>query len=98
MAYFRLFRNDELKRYIFTVSQPRFKLIKFIKESIIINDINLFIQYNINIKNEGYTGIKNKCLLSGKFNSIYIPFKMSRMIFNNLALTSSIRGLIKASW
>jgi ribosomal protein S14 len=99
MAKFRYIDGDEYKRYRSTVYIPTYKISKYYKQVMIFSNISFFIKIlrKNNNKNKNNFIIK-KCLLSGKFNSIYIPFKMSRMIFNYLAYSSQIRGLYKASW
>lgn len=42
--------------------------------------------------------IKNKCVLSGRNGSVYSFFKMTRMIFKNLAVKGYITGVRKHSW
>jgi ribosomal protein S14 len=96
MAKFRLIDGDEYKRYRYVVFIPTYKICKFYKESMIYYNFKLFIKIVKKYNNKN--PITNKCLLSGRFNSIYTPFKMSRMIFNYLAYSSQIRGLYKASW
>jgi ribosomal protein S14 len=99
MAKFRFLDGDEYRRYRSTVYIPTYKIFKFYKEVMIFNDYLFFIKVINKFNNNNIDNfITNKCLLSGKFNSIYIPFKMSRMIFNYLASSSQIRGLYKASW
>jgi ribosomal protein S14 len=99
MAKFRYINADEYKRFRSTVYTPTYKVTKYYKEVMIFSNFSFFIKIlKMNNNNNSNNFIIKKCLLSGKFNSINIPFKMSRMIFNYLAYSSQIRGLYKASW
>lgn len=42
--------------------------------------------------------VKNRCILSGRSRSVYSFFKMTRMIFKNLAVKGDVTGLRKNSW
>jgi ribosomal protein S14 len=97
MALFRIYRIDQYKRLSFILSQKKKKLYKFYKNNFVFPYLYYYIKYNKYTFNyfESISKYKNKCLLSGKFNSVYKPFKMSRMIFNYMASASWIRGIIK---
>nr|YP_009118130.1 ribosomal protein S14 [Stachyamoeba lipophora]AJF22934.1 ribosomal protein S14 [Stachyamoeba lipophora] len=44
------------------------------------------------------TKLKNRCVISGRTKSVYSYFKLTRMLFKNLATTSNLNGVKKYSW
>lgn len=49
-------------------------------------------------KNSSKTRIRNRCLITGRPRSIYRLFRVSRIVFRDLASQGAIMGVKKASW
>lgn len=49
-------------------------------------------------RNSSKTRIRNRCILTGRSRSIYKQFRVSRIVFRNLASQGFIMGVKKASW
>lgn len=50
------------------------------------------------IKNSSKVRLKNNCVLTGRSKSVYKQFKISRIMFRELALKGLLFGVRKASW
>lgn len=50
------------------------------------------------IKNSSKVRLKNHCVLTGRSKSVYKHFKISRIMFRELALKGLLYGVRKASW
>lgn len=50
------------------------------------------------IKNSSTVRLKNNCVLTGRSKSVYRQFKLSRIMFRELALKGLIYGIKKSSW
>jgi len=50
------------------------------------------------VKDSAKTRLKNRCILTGRSRSVYKKFKISRIIFRELALKGLLVGIRKASW
>lgn len=50
------------------------------------------------IKNSSKVRLKNNCVLTGRSKSVYKHFKISRIMFRELALKGLLYGVRKASW
>ena len=48
-------------------------------------------------RNSSITRINNRCVLSNRSKSVYKHFKMSRIVFRDLALNGQLVGVKKAS-
>jgi len=61
-----------------------------------INNLNNRIQ---KFEKKGmYTKIKNRCVLTGRSNSTYAKYKLSRISLKNLCNNGKIPGIFKYSW
>lgn len=93
--------NDFKKRlYVFKYDFIRFKL-KFIMNNTQLHpSIRAKAQLQLNnlIKNSCQNRLKNRCVLTGRSKSVYKYFKLSRILFRELALKGALNGVRKASW
>ena len=49
-------------------------------------------------RNSSKTRIRNRCMITGRARSVYKKFKVSRIVFRELASKGAINGVFKASW
>nr|AKI85093.1 ribosomal protein S14 [Geranium maderense] len=49
-------------------------------------------------RNSSFTRIRNRCIFSGRPRGVYRKFRMSRIIFRELASNGELLGVTKASW
>lgn len=49
-------------------------------------------------RNSSLTRIRNRCVFTGRPRSVYRKFRMSRIIFRELATQGQLQGVKKASW
>lgn len=99
----KLTLNKDIKnRLNFYKKKNQYRLFK-----LLINDSYLPFEYRyIMLNNLMYlkkgvmfkTNIRNRCIISGRSKSVYSFFKLTRMIFKNLAVKGDILGIKKYSW
>ena len=49
-------------------------------------------------KNSSKVRIKNRCLITGRAHGVYRDFKVSRIVFRQLASNGQLSGIRKSSW
>jgi len=49
-------------------------------------------------RNSTLTRIKNRCVITGRARSVYLKYKMSRIVFRELASRGDLIGVTKSSW
>nr|AKI85090.1 ribosomal protein S14 [Erodium texanum] len=49
-------------------------------------------------RNSSFTRIRNRCIFSGRPRGVYSKFRMSRIVFRELASFGELLGVTKASW
>lgn len=49
-------------------------------------------------RNSSKTRIRNRCIVTGRARSVYKKFRVSRIVFRELALQGAISGIQKSSW
>nr|YP_010736392.1 ribosomal protein S14 [Zygnema circumcarinatum]QKQ14721.1 ribosomal protein S14 [Zygnema circumcarinatum]WEL36365.1 ribosomal protein S14 [Zygnema circumcarinatum] len=49
-------------------------------------------------RNSSKTRIRNRCTLTGRSRSVYKRFRISRIVFRELASQGAICGVYKSSW
>ena len=49
-------------------------------------------------RNSSKVRIRNRCVLTGRSRGVYRQFKISRILFRELALTGLLPGVKKSSW
>jgi small subunit ribosomal protein S14 len=49
-------------------------------------------------RNSSKTRIRNRCIITGRPRSIYKLFRISRIVFRELALQGALLGINKSSW
>jgi ribosomal protein S14 len=86
-----LMATNELKRLQYkAISQDRNLTPKVrLHAALCLNKLN---------RNSTLTRIKNRCVITGRARSVYSKYKMSRIIFRELASKGDLTGVIKSSW
>ena len=54
----------------------------------------IYSRYKLMLK----SSLRNRCVVSGRTRSVYSFFKLTRMIFKNIAVRGDIVGVTKNSW
>jgi len=93
--------NDLKKRlYVYKYDFIRYKLKFIINNTLLHPAIRYKAQLKLNnlIKNSIKIRLKNRCVLTGRSRSVYKKFKLSRIMFRELALKGLLTGVRKASW
>nr|AKI85091.1 ribosomal protein S14 [California macrophylla] len=49
-------------------------------------------------RNSSFTRIRNRCIYSGRARGVYRKFRMSRIVFRELAGFGELMGVTKSSW
>jgi small subunit ribosomal protein S14 len=49
-------------------------------------------------RNSSKTRIRNRCIITGRPRSVYKLFRISRIVFRELALQGALMGINKSSW
>eukprot|EP00252_Welwitschia_mirabilis_P017823 TRINITY_DN3965_c0_g1_i1.p1 TRINITY_DN3965_c0_g1~~TRINITY_DN3965_c0_g1_i1.p1 ORF type:complete len:197 (+),score=38.17 TRINITY_DN3965_c0_g1_i1:206-796(+) len=90
--YRRLLVNKyELERKLYKATWKNENLPMEIREEARVKLANL-------PRNSSLTRIRNRCIFSGRPRAVYRKFRMSRIVFRELARANSIMGIKKASW
>lgn len=62
------------------------------------------IRYEYSVKlskmprNSSRTRIRNRCIVTGRSRAVYSKFRVSRIVFRELASKGALTGVYKASW
>ncbi|KDP39100.1 hypothetical protein JCGZ_00857 [Jatropha curcas] len=49
-------------------------------------------------RNSSFTRVRNRCIFTGRSRAVYEFFRMSRIVFRELASKGMLNGVKKASW
>ncbi|GMY19628.1 ribosomal protein S14, mitochondrial-like [Fagus crenata] len=49
-------------------------------------------------RNSSFTRLRNRCIFTGRPRGVYSFFRMSRIVFRELANKGALQGIKKASW
>lgn len=49
-------------------------------------------------RNSSFTRLRNRCVFTGRARGVYAAFRMSRLVFRDLASRGMLNGIKKASW
>ncbi|XP_021729110.1 uncharacterized protein LOC110696130 [Chenopodium quinoa] len=49
-------------------------------------------------RNSAFNRLKNRCIFTGRSRAVYEKFRMSRIVFRELASQGQLQGVKKASW
>ncbi|KAH7521440.1 hypothetical protein FEM48_Zijuj07G0033400 [Ziziphus jujuba var. spinosa] len=49
-------------------------------------------------RNSSFTRVRNRCIFTGRGRAVYEVFRMSRIVFRELASKGMLMGVKKASW
>lgn len=73
---------------------------KYLLHQLNIKSYKYSIQKNLDKlpKDSSFTRVKNFCIITGRARGVYKNFKISRIIFRELALCGQLPGIRKASW
>nr|YP_001315133.1 ribosomal protein S14 [Chlorokybus atmophyticus]ABO15118.1 ribosomal protein S14 [Chlorokybus atmophyticus] len=85
------------------VAQYEYKRIQY---KAILNDLSIpnDLRYKYALKlaklprNSSKTRIKNRCILTGRPKAVYKKFRLSRIVFRELASKGLLVGVTKSSW
>ena len=80
--------------------------LKRIQYKAICEDRNMpqSIRYEYSVKlskmprNSSLTRIRKRCVVTGRSRAVYTKFRVSRIVFRELALKGALSGVYKASW
>ena len=86
-----LFKDIEQKRIILKRIYTDLSLSKNLR-------LRAFFQFKTINKNSSITRLNNRCIFTNRSRSIYKKFKLSRLIFRQLALKGLLVGIKKSSW
>ena len=98
-------KKRNIRDYKKRLNVYKYDFIRF-KLKYIINNVKLhpsirykaYLELKNLIKNSSPVRLKNNCVLSVRSKSVYKQFKLSRIMFRELALKGLIYGVKKASW
>ncbi|MED6212211.1 hypothetical protein PIB30_081041, partial [Stylosanthes scabra] len=92
---------DQQRRLLATKYELRRKLYKaFCKDSDLPGDMRDKLRYKLSKlpRNSSFTRVRNRCIYTGRPRSVYEFFRMSRIVFRELASQGSLMGIKKSSW
>lgn len=94
--------KDLNKRKEFILKEKQYRIFKMLSNDLYIPTENRHVISYSYVYNR-YESIRksyarNRCVLSGRSRSVYSFFKMTRMVFKNLAVKGYLTGLRKNSW
>lgn len=93
--------NDFKKRlYVYKYDFIRYKLKFIINNTQLHQAIRYKAQFKLNnlIKDSAKIRLRNRCVLTGRSRGVFKRFKISRIMFRELALKGLLLGIRKASW
>lgn len=92
---------DQKRRNLAEKFELRRKLYKaFAKDTDLPNDVREKFRGKLDDlpKNSSFTRVMNRCVFTGRSRSVYRMFKVSRIVFRELASGGLLHGVKKASW
>lgn len=93
--------SDQRRRNLAEKFELRRKLYKaFAKDTDLPNDVREKFRGKLDDlpKNSSFTRVMNRCIFTGRSRSVYRMFKVSRIVFRELASGGLLNGVKKASW
>jgi ribosomal protein S14 len=87
----QLVARNELKRLQYKAISQDINLIPRIRleAAFCLNKLN---------RNSALVRVRNRCVMTGRARSVYSKYKMSRIVFRELASKGSLTGVTKSSW
>lgn len=96
-----LLTKDKNRRNQYLLFEKKRKIFKSILNNL---DLPKNLRYNIYKRlinlpaDTSVTRVKNRCIITNRPKAVYKNFKMSRIVFRDLALNGQLVGVQKASW
>ena len=92
---------DNIKRNLFRKFEYERSFLKTCASNLYIENTirwSLFIKLNNIPRNSSRTRIRNRCVLTGRSRAIIRKFKISRLMFKELAGNGKLSGVQKSIW
>lgn len=96
-----LLQKDKKRRKLFLKYENKKIIYKYIYNNLSLSKELRKKAFNNLMKmprNSSITRVRNRCVVTSRARSIYRYFKMSRLVFRQLALEGKLPGVRKASW
>lgn len=96
-----LLQKDKKRRKLFLKYENKKIIYKYIYNNLSLSKELRKKAFNNLMKmprNSSITRVRNRCVITSRARSIYRYFKMSRLVFRQLALEGKLPGVRKASW
>jgi ribosomal protein S14 len=93
--------RDSIRRKNVSAFEIKRKILKGISQDRNIS-LSTRYQYSVSLsklpRNSSKTRVRNRCVITGRARSVYRRFRISRILFRELASNGSLPGVLKASW
>jgi len=97
----QIIRDQKRRAQLFKFELKRLQLKALIQDRRSLSS-NLRYEYSLQLsklpRNSSKTRVRNRCILTGRSRSVYKQFRVSRIVFRNLASQGLIMGIKKTSW
>ncbi|KAJ0815464.1 putative ribosomal protein S14 [Helianthus annuus] len=93
--------QDQKRRLLAEKFELRRKLYKaFTKDTDLPNDVREKHRCKLAAlpRNSSFTRVMNRCVFTGRAHAVYKMFRVSRIVFRDLASRGLLQGVKKASW
>lgn len=93
--------QDHHRRVLAAKYELRRKLYKaFCKDPALSTEMREKNRYKLSKlpRNSSFARVRNRCVMTGRPRGVYQLFRMSRIVFRDLANKGSLKGVKKASW
>jgi ribosomal protein S14 len=96
-----LIEKDKKRRYLYANYEKKYLILKYLTQN-----INLPLQVRQKAQEKlsnlplhgSKVRLRNRCVLTGRGRSVYKKFRLSRLMFRQLALQGELTGVKKISW
>nr|YP_009688818.1 ribosomal protein S14 [Cafileria marina]QEF30242.1 ribosomal protein S14 [Cafileria marina] len=96
-----IYWKNKNNRYLYKSIEKKRLVLKKVHEELELNKKirtkSFYYIKNIN-RRSSISSINNRCLLTNRGRSVYKKFKLSRLMFRDLALKGLLVGVKKSSW
>lgn len=96
-----LIEKDKKRRKLYTLYEKKRIILKYLHGNIKLPlqvRKNAYKQLVMLPKNSSLVRLRSRCILTNRGRAVYKIFKISRLMFRQLALQGNIPGIKKASW
>jgi ribosomal protein S14 len=95
-----VFYSDRKRRILFNKHETTYRWYKYLLSSSLSNKDKLEIQYKLSKlpKDSSISRIRNRCIITGKGNSVSRLYKVTRMVLKELSCKNKISGVKPSSW